>query len=413
MTANAVSWYNAATITAALMATILIVCKGGFGDTIPLWGLAAELQQRGHWLRVAAEAHHSQACRALGLELIPLGTTHSPFTATPDTEIETLVPFAHEADLLLGNQLASSTPILGALSGTPWVYCTASPLALPSRHDLPYWPALHALQQLAPHNHALQMTAYRLVRAATRLVMQAHQQQRRRFGLRDGAHPRFEALYSPWLNLLMTSPVLAAPQPDWPPNTHVTGFCAYQAPFLGDPAQLDTLHRFAAAGPAPLLIAPGGRDRAQPKHMVNVCVGACRQIGQRAVVLLNARFHHLVPDDHDILVTGYMPYGTLIEPMRAVIHSGGIGTIGWTLRLNKPSLLIPSVWDQFDNARRATERGLALALPAHAGSRRIASALSALLQAPWSQLAECAPRIAAEHGAGNAADDIERLIRSL
>ncbi|AOV17451.1 hypothetical protein BJI67_10625 [Acidihalobacter aeolianus] len=395
------------------MATILIVGKGGFGDMIPLWDLAAELQRRGHRLSVAAEAHHSQACRALDLDLIPLSTTHSPFTATPDSEIETLVPFARDADLLLGNQLASTPPILGALTGTPWSYCTASPLALPSHYDLPWWPGLQAIQRRASQSRFIQDTAYRLARAATRLVMQAHQRQRRRFGLKDGAHPRFEALYSPRLNLLMTSPILVESQPDWPPHTHVTGFCAYEAPFLGSPEETEAMQRFAAAGPPPLLIAPGGRDRAQPAHMANACLAACRQLGQRAVVLLNTRFHHLIPPAPDILVTGYMPYGTLIDPMRAVIHSGGIGTIGWTLRLNKPSLLLPSVWDQFDNARRATERGLALSLPTRASSSRIAQSMEKLLSAPWPNLESASRAIATEQGATIAADAIETLLREL
>src|SRR5215472_6083869 len=40
----------------------------------------------------------------------------------------------------------------------------------------------------------------------------------------SAANPVFEGQFSPTLNLALFSPVLAAPQPDWPPHTVLTGF---------------------------------------------------------------------------------------------------------------------------------------------------------------------------------------------
>lgn len=373
----------------------------------PLWGLAAELKRRGHRLTVAAERHHSHACRVLGIELVALPGSAGPLAATPDSEIETLLPLARCSDLLLGNQLASSTAIIGHLADIPWVYCIASPLAIPSRHDPPYWPVLHRLQHATRRSAGFQRGAFHLVRAATRVAMIAQQRQRRRHGLRDGAHPRFEAFYSPRLNLIMATPELVTPQPDWPANTLVTGFCDNQLSFLGNPTQSAALQQFATAGPPPLLVAPGGRDRARPNRFVSACLDACHRLDQRAVFVLGPRFHRLVPKDPRFLTTGYMPYSSLLEPISAVIHSGGIGALGWAIRQGKPSLLLPSEWDQFDNARRATERGFARTLPPHTRGRKLAVEISRLIADPWPALEDRGKAVAAECGTKTAANAIE------
>ena len=50
---------------------------------------------------------------------------------------------------------------------------------------------------------------------------------RAEIGLPPGGDPIFEGQHSPDLVLAMFSEVLGKPQPDWPPNTRVTGFAFY------------------------------------------------------------------------------------------------------------------------------------------------------------------------------------------
>ncbi len=50
---------------------------------------------------------------------------------------------------------------------------------------------------------------------------------RAELGLPRGEQPLLAGQHSPTLVLALFSSVLAQPQPDWPPNTRVTGFAFY------------------------------------------------------------------------------------------------------------------------------------------------------------------------------------------
>ena len=50
---------------------------------------------------------------------------------------------------------------------------------------------------------------------------------RAELGLEDTGNPMFEGQHSPRLVLALFSKVFAQPQPDWPRQTEITGFCFY------------------------------------------------------------------------------------------------------------------------------------------------------------------------------------------
>jgi UDP:flavonoid glycosyltransferase YjiC (YdhE family) len=402
-----------------------MVGKGGFGDMFPLFALAAELQARGHAVSIAAEAHHAPACATIGVALLPLDrAAERPATrwALLDTlspvrleaEVDTLLPHGAEADLIVGNQLAYCGAIVRKLTSKPWVLCAASPLTIPSVSDPPLWPYLRHLQTFSRSLGFRQAACLGLARAATRALMQPQLRLQERLGIEHDAHPRFEGMYSEQLNLLATSPALVAQHADRPAGTLVTGFSWFEPAFLGDAGQFEELARFASAGPAPLVFAPGGSKRTHPGIFFERSVDACRKSGQRAIIVAAKKFHGLFKPDPDILVTGYFPYSRLFGLASAVVHSGGIGTLGWALRLGLPSLLVPSDWDQYDNADRAERRGLAKVLPIERYTpTRIAGALDALLtdEGLRTRLSQMAPLVAAENGQVVASDAIEALLR--
>ena len=416
------------------MAEILIVGKGGFGDVLPLLAVARELRRRGHGVRLAAEAHHAQACELAGvpfhaLQALPdpehgragsawsaarraLRETLSP--ASLAAEVQALLPLARDADLLMGNQLAYAGALAHRVLGKPWVFCAASPLAIPSRHDPPSWPYLQGLQRAAARLGLPQRWFIAPARAATRVLMRPQAAARRELGLAGRGHPRFEAMYSRQLNLLAASPLLAPPQPDWPVATRVTGFAWFEPEFLGDDAQWQRLREFAQAGSAPpLVFAPGGSLRTRPEEFLRQAAAACRQLGRRAILVAAPRFQQGLQLDGDIALTGYMPYSRLFALAGAVVHSAGIGTIGWGMRAGVPQLLLPTEWDQYDNARRAERAGVARALPAGAGdARELARALGELLddKALAQRARDAAQRTAAEDGAAVACDALQALL---
>ncbi len=416
------------------MAEILIVGKGGFGDVLPLLAVARELRRRGHGVRLAAEAHHAQACELAGVPFHALQGLPDPDRERPgsawnaarralrDTlspaslaaEVRALLPLARDAELLMGNQLAYAGALVRRVLGKPWVFCAASPLAIPSRHDPPTWPYLQGLQRAAARLGLPQRWFIAPARAATRVLMRPQAAARRELGLAGCGHPRFEAMYSRQLNLLAASPLLAPPQPDWPMATRVTGFAWFEPEFLGDDAQWQRLREFAQAGSAaPLVFAPGGSLRTRPEEFLQQAAGACRRLGRRGILVAAPRFQQALRLDGDLAVTGYMPYSRLFALAGAVVHSAGIGTIGWGMRAGVPQLLLPAEWDQYDNARRAERAGVARSLAAGAGDARdLARALGELLDdtALAQRARDAAQRTAAEDGAAVACDALQALL---
>jgi UDP:flavonoid glycosyltransferase YjiC (YdhE family) len=418
------------------MAEILIVGKGGFGDWFPLLAIGQALRQRGHQVRVAAEAHHASACAQAGLEFHVVGSDASSSSPSPGesgsawaaargvlqatlspqglaAEVRALRPLAESADLMLGNQLAYAGALVRRLLHKPWVFCAASPLAIPSRLDAPLWPYLQTLQQLAARLGLPQSGFVDLARLGTRLLMRPQAALRRELGLPAAGHPRFEAMYSEQLNLLPVSPLLAPPQADWPAHTRVLGYTWFEADFLGDEAQARTLREFAQAGPAPVVFALGGSLRVRPGDFYERAVQACRRLGRRAILVAGRQLHAGLPTGEDVELSGYLPYSKAFGLGAAVVHSGGIGAIGWGLRAGVPQLLVPAEWDQFDNARRAQRAGVAQVL-----ARRdwqvpdLARALGEVLedQALRWRCAQAAAGLRAEDGAGAACEAIEQLL---
>ncbi len=422
-----------------VMARILIVGKGGFGDMFPLFAIARELHARGHAMTIAAERHHQAACDVIDVPLVAVdepsvdaiqaGVAPSGAHWQPDAlaavrtllaphslarEVDALRPLAAGADLLIGNQLAYAGAIVRRLLGKPWVYCAASPLALPSRLDPPRWPYLDAWQGRWPHRVGVQRAALILARCATRALMRPQARLQRRLGLKVRGHPRFEGMYGESLNLLASSPRLSPPQRDWPAGAVVTGFPWFEPSFLGGDEQASRIAAFAGAGPRPIVFAPGGGLRAHPGRFFEESVLAAERLGQRAIIVAAKKFHGAFAGSSNVLVTGYLPYARLFRYASVVVHSAGIGTLGWALRQGVPSLVVPAEWDQFDNAWRAQRAGVAQALPlGQYQAERIAEGIAGVQAdcAMADRLATLSPQIAAEDGATVAADAIERLLR--
>lgn len=403
---------------------------------IPLFALARTLQDRGHAIQIAAEESSHSACTAMGLPWQPLpreslasaelhqneANPRSVFTRLRSTlapdqfeaELDALLPLVRQSDLVIGNQLAYAAALACRVAGRRWVFSAASPLVIPSRHDAPFWPYLYPWQQRAARLGLSQRMFLPLARLATRGVMQSQTRLYRRLGIAMPGHPRFESMYSSALNLLMASPTLAPAQPDWPPRTLATGFAWFDPPFLGGDDQEQAIVAFAQGGPAPIVFAPGGSTRGEPGAFFEQSVTAARAMGRRAIIVAAKKFHAQIPPHPDILVTGYFPYARLFRHAALVVHSAGIGALGWAARFGVPSLLVPSEWDQFDNARRAQRIDLGRVLDiGNYTAARIVAAIQTLERdgKVTDSLNRMAPILRAEDGAQIACDAVESLLR--
>ena len=79
----------------------------------------------------------------------------------------------------------------------------------------------------------------------------------------------------------------------------------------------------------------------------------------------------------------YAPFSQLFPRAAAIVHHGGIGTIGQAMRSGRPSLVMPCAWDQPDNAERAARLGIARTIARNRyDPQRVAAELRLLLEDP-------------------------------
>ena len=396
----------------------------------PMFAIAQRLKSCGHAVSIAAESHHEAATRHLDIPLIRLDTgtrrpsifsrlpgvaemLHTLAPANHAAECETLLAVAGDHDLMVGNQLAYTGAIVSRKLGKPWVFCAPSPLAILSRNDPPLFPYIHRLQSLSMAYPVTQRPYIALARGFSRLMMSSLVRQQLKLGIMSRGHPRFEGIYSDHLNLLLTSPQLVTPQPDWPRNTVLTGFSWFEPDFMRDEEKSVALSEFLESGPPPVVFAPGGSMRTQPGQFFTESIKACNLLGIRAILVAASRFHAELPKSPDVLVSGYLPYSALLKNASALVHSGGIGAIGWALRFGVPSLIVPSGWDQYDNARRAVQQNLAMTMDqGDYKASKIAARLEKLLSGKTQLLQDCSGIVMKEDGAGVACARIESLLSS-
>lgn len=288
-----------------------------------------------------------------------------------------------------------------------WISSVLAPLSLMSAYDPPVFSA-------APWLHGvLRAAGPRVTRAVFGLIKRqplAWAAQivdfARELGMESIGNPFIEGQHSPNLVLALFSRLIASPQPDWPPNTVLTGF-----PLLEDGNLSAAVERFVSAGSPPVVFTLGTSAVGAARDFYVDSLRAVERLGVRAVFLTGSHPQGL-PDNlpASTLAIPYVPHAALFPRASAVVHQGGIGTTAQAMRAGRPELVVPFAHDQFDNAERVRRLGLAEVVPhAKYSSKRAEMVLARLLSKPNYGIAakSIAERVRAENGAVHAADAIE------
>jgi UDP:flavonoid glycosyltransferase YjiC (YdhE family) len=415
---------------------VVIACWGSHGDLFPYIGLALALKRRGHRPVLATiESFREQVDRA-GIELAVCGPNVDPnapnarelFERVMDprrgSEVivrELLMPKLREsyeelraavagADLLVTHPITFAGPLVAEHARLPWLSTVLAPLSLFSAHDPPVLPTAPKLNDVAVVGPWLAHAILTLARPTLRRWVEPVARLRAELGLPPGRHPMLEGQYSPHGTLALFSRVLAAPQPDWPPSTTVTGTA-----FFNEASPLEpTLAEFLAAGEPPVVFTLGTSAVGAAGRFYHESAAAAGKLGVRAVMLTGG-FAQNRPDDlpPNVLLVDRAPHELLFPRASAIVHQCGAGTTGQALKSGKPTLLVPHGHDQFDNARRVRKLGVArVVLPKEYRAERVARDLHALLDDAGyrERAAATAAIVRAEGGAEAAADVIEALL---
>src|SRR5918911_562005 len=375
------------------MKKIVISTFGSFGDVHPYVAIALELKRRGHRPVIATSEIYREKLDALGLELHPVppdlpGYDRPEEVARMVSEMidpkkgpervftqfinphlrgmyDALLDATRDADLLVTHVLSLAGPPVVEKTGIPWVSTVLAPISMFSNYDPPVFPQMPWLYQLLKLHPSVSRAAMRVGRLKLDQMAAPVYRLRAELGLKRGGNPMLEGQHSPRMVLALFSSAIARRQPDWPPQTRVTGFCFYdRRDRAGDEQRLDpSLLNFLEAGEPPVVFTLGSSAIYAAGDFYRESVEAARAAGVRALLLTGEPFNRPEELPEGVAAFDYAPYGDLLPRARAVVHQGGIGTTAQGLRAGIPAIVVPFSHDQFDNGSRVERTGGGRMLP--------------------------------------------------
>ncbi len=418
---------------------IVLTTFGSFGDVHPYMAVALELKARGHRVVIATSNYYREKIEAARIEFHPVrpdlpADANVPELVAKIMDVKTgaeflfkelLMPHVREsyedlseavrrADLLVTHVATLVGPVVAQKTGVPWISSVLAPTSFFSAYDPtvpPLFPGIVKLLRLHP---SLARAFKHVVERLTTSWIENLYKLRAELGLPRGAHPIFEGQHSPALVLAMFSKVLAEPQADWPKQTRITGFPFYD---LKDEETVmpPALEKFLNEGAPPIVFTLGSSAIFAAGDFYQQSILAATKLKRRAVLLIgDAANMPAEPLPDGIAAFEYAPYGQILPRAAAIVHQGGVGTTGQSLRAGAPMLVVPFNHDQPDNAMRITRLGVGRTLArTKYRAERVAAELNQLLSEPSyaRKATEIGRVVGSEDGARAAADEIESMLK--
>jgi UDP:flavonoid glycosyltransferase YjiC (YdhE family) len=373
----------------------LLVTAGSAGNTLPFIGLGAALRARGHDVTLIASGAGTDAAGREGLEFVELDDPEVLAAASnSDTAnvrgrkfLRSLGPHAvrhlrRVYQLIAERHLSGETVVVSQpwlfgsriaqeKLGVPLATVYLQPVLFGSVHDRP------GRSRWVPRL-AVRLMNRVVERAVDWGLASAISSFREELGLREGCRPVLQWWRSPELVIGFFPAWFSAPQPDWPPQTVLSGFPLFDAPG-NTPTELET---FLAAGEPPLVFSQAWLVEDASSYFAS-SVEIAQRLGRRAV-LLTAHPHQLPSAlPAGVRYFGFVPLSALLPRAAAVIHHGGMGTLGQALAAGLPQVTVPVALDQFDNSRRLHRLGVSVNLhSAEYRPERVSRLVRALLESP-------------------------------
>src|SRR5215207_1431121 len=328
------------------MSKIVISTFGSFGDVHPYVAIALELKRRGHRPVIATSEIYREKTDALGLELHPVppdlpGYDRPEEVARMVSEMidpktgpervftllvnphlrgmyDALLEATRDADLLVTHVLSLAGPPLVEKTGIKWVSTVLAPISMFSNYDPPVFPQMPWLYRVLKLHPSVSRAAMRVGRLKLDQMAAPVYKLRAELGLRRGGNPMLEGQHSPRMVLALFSSAIAKPQPDWPPQTRVTGFPFYdRRDRPGDEELLDpALLKFLDAGEPPVVFTLGSSAIYAAGDFYRVSVAAARAAGLRALLLTGEPWNRPAGLPEGFAAFDYAPYGELLARAR-------------------------------------------------------------------------------------------------
>ena len=216
-------------------------------------------------------------------------------------------------------------------------------------------------------------------------------------------------IHSPDLVLGLFPEWFAPPQPDWPPRTRLAGFPLFDESGIREvPPEAES---FLEAGEPPVVFTAGSFHR-NAGRFFDVSAEVCRRLGLRGLILSPARACVPASLPEGVVHFPYVPLSCVLPRAAAIVHHGGIGTIGQAFAAGIPQLVVPFTDDQSDNAARVQRIGAGLRISLAQFRPKVAtSRLQAVMRSP--KIADVCRSIALKVAGETPLAEAVRLVESL
>ncbi|GII03579.1 glycosyltransferase [Planobispora takensis] len=396
------------------MATVLVSTHGTNGDVLPLIRVGRELAGRGHDVSVMTHAWFADRVAAAGLRHVPIDTDEAYDRHLDDTGRFMLDPLRDPEGVLelyrrnkLFEQLRDEVEMIRQRyrpGETVVLARHTSGIAALIAAELYGVPV--ATQAMAPCQYVTLPVTHQVYRH----VLEA--------GFDDlfggfGLEPVRD-----WVAYLNSARVQLGGWPGWfdaagDPTPDAVLKCGF---ILGDTAGTTEGAAQDTAPPdwpEPPVLITGGTGLVLHRPFYEVAARACHRAGRPA--LLVTRHRSLVPDPlpEGVRWLPSAPFAALMPYVSAVVHHGGMGTLGRALASATPQVMLAHGVDRPDNAERMERAGLCRWLPVSRWEEKPAvDLLTEVLQDTGyrERVAPLAAETASDAAVRTAADRVEGLI---
>lgn len=433
------------------MSHFILTPFGSKGDVNPFIWIGKHLLARGHEVTLIASPVFEKGVAGAGLRFVPMGTAENyeenlknpllwhrwrgpelvfRFAAGAARcyfdAIQQLVAEAGCAGAsrdkgvtLVGSSLAFGTRLAREKLGLPLATVHLQPSVILSAYETPvFGQGMEFLRRLP---RCLKRLFFALPNPFDRVARPIVASACRELGVRPPRSLIHEWWHSPDLVLCLFPEWFAAPQPDWPGNTHLVGFPLYDlADQMQPPPEVEAFLRGGGRGgdgngAPPVLFTPGSA-MAHAHEFFAAGLAACRRLKVRA--LFATPYRGQLPADlprDTVCCCDYVPFSQVLPRCAAVAHHGGIGTLSQGFAAGTPQLVMPMTHDQPDNADRLRRLGAGTGLyRSQFTAERVAQELRRLLSDPAVKTScrSVARRIRADDAATRLVSRLETLALS-
>ena len=361
---------------------VLLPTVGSAGDVHPVVALGLALQARGHRATILTNPFFQELVEAQGLGFVPVGTLDDARTAIADPDLwhprkgfevvarRAILPAmsevyrqierrAHAGTVVAASGIAFGARLAQERLGVPLATVHLQPGIIRSLVDqgMAGNVRISASQPMWFKRAFFRLADWLLM---DRVLKRPLNELRATLSLPPVDRVMHRWLHSPQLVIGFFPEWFAAPQPDWPPNTHLVGFPLWDSG--GHDAVPPDVQDFLEAGEPPLVFTPGSAGATMHRYF-RESVAAARELGMRTMLVTN--FLDQVPTGlpPHVKAFGYLPFSELLPRAALLVYHGGIGTLAQTIKAGIPHLVVPNGHDQFDNGFRIERLGLGRSIP--------------------------------------------------